>query len=180
MTENSENWKDHPYLVDWVDSVNQWAKKYEIYEYIRSDDQGYDQSGRFAKNLDESLVQGDPHGSLVWTVLDSSSEISVLSKFSIGAGSSWATLGWYLGRIPHNDEKVVFDFLKKVCSKCQGNGGYFDPEVGDDVECLPCVDSPVYVDLVHSASSEGDRVGDQQSAKASGSDGILHFTASPY
>jgi hypothetical protein len=179
MTENSQNWQDYPYLVDWVDSVNQWAKQYEIFEFIRSDDQGYDQSGRFAKNRDESLVQGDPQGSLVWTVLDSSSEINVLSKFSIGAGSSWATLGWYLGRIPHNNQMAGFDFLKKVCSNCQGNGGYFDPEVGDDVECLPCLDSPVYVDLVHSVSNEGGRVGDQQSAKASGSDGILHFTASP-
>lgn len=126
MTKNSGNWQDYPYLVEWVDSVNQWAKKYEIYEFIRSDDQGY------------------------------------------------------LGRIPHNDEKAVFDFLKKVCSNCQGTGGYFDPEVGDDVECLPCLDSPVYVDLVHSVSNEGNRVGDQQSAKASGSDGILYFTASPY
>lgn len=180
MTKSSENWQDYPYLVEWVDSVNNWAKQYEIYEFIRSDDQGYDQSGRFAKNLDESLVQGDPKGSLVWTVLDSSSEINVLSKFWIGAGSSWATLGWYIGRIPHNDAKAGIDFLKKVCSTCEGNNGYFDSELGDDVECLPCVDSPVYVDLVHSASSSSDRDGDQQSAKASGPEGILHFTASPY
>ena len=179
MTENSEDWQDYPYLVEWVESVNQWAKQYEIHEFISSDDQGYDQSGRFAKNREEALEQGDSRGSLVWTVLDSSSEISVLSKFSIGAGSSWATLGWYLGRIPHNDDKAGFDFLKKVCSNCEGNNGYFDSELGEDVECLPCVDNPVYIELVHSTSTENDQLSNQQSAKASGPGGILHFTASP-
>ena len=177
MAENSENWQEHPYLVKWVDSVNKWAKDYEIYEFISSDEQGYDQSGRFAKNRDEALEKGDSKDSLVWTLVDSSSEINVLSKFSIGAGSSWATLGWFLGRIPHSQEKIGFDFLKKICSKCEGAGGYFDSELADDVECLPCVDNPIYIDLVHKASgASGDS--DQKSVKASGSEGILSFTAS--
>jgi hypothetical protein len=179
MAENSENWQEYPYLVKWVDSVNKWARDYEIYEFIKSDDQGYDQSGRFAKNRDESLVQGNPLGSVVWTVLDTSSEINVRSEFSIGAGSSWATLGWYLGRVSHGDEKTGFDFLKKICSKCEGAGGYFDSTVADDVECLPCVDNPIYIDLIHKDSdASGD--GDQKSVKDSDPEGILSFTASLY
>ena len=59
-------------------------------------------------------------------------------------------------------------------------GGFFDPDRYEEVECLPCVDSPVQVELVHSASSSSVRHGDQQSAKASGPEGILHFSASPY
>ena len=179
MTENSQNWQDHPYLVDWVDSVNTWAKHYEIYEFISSDDQGYDQSGRFARNRDESLVQGHPGGSLVWSVVDDSSEINVLSRFSIGAGSSWATLGWYVGRIPHNDEISGFDFLKKVCSTCEGNNGYFDSELGEDVECLPCLDNPAYIELAHKASSDSEQLSNQKSMRASEPQGILCFTASP-
>jgi hypothetical protein len=111
--------------------------------------------------------------------VDSSSEINVLARFSIGAGPAWATLGWYLARIPYSDDTTGFDFLKKICSKCEGVGGYFDSVLDDDVECLPCLENAVYIDLVHKDSdASGD--GDQRSVKAKGPEGILSFTASLY
>jgi hypothetical protein len=180
MTKSSENWQDHPYLVEWVDSVNKWAQEYEIYEFVRADDQGYDLSGQLGKNLEESIRHDDPLLSYIWTVEDNPSDICVTSEFFIGGGSTWRILGWYFGRVPHNNKRAGFDFLKKVCSTCQGAGRFFDPNINEEVDCLPCVDSPVQVDLVHSASSSSVREGDQQSAKASGPEGILHFSASPY
>ena len=180
MTNSSENWQDYPYLVQWVDSVNNWAREYQIYEFVSADDQGYDPSGQLGKNLEESLRHGDPLRSFIWTIEDNPSDISVTSEFFIGMGSTWRILGWYFGRVSHNNKRAGFDFMKKVCSTCQGAGGFFDPDRNEEVECLPCVDSPVYVDLVHSASSGGDQTGDQQSAKATGPEGILRFTAAPY
>jgi hypothetical protein len=40
MTENPKDWQNYPYLVEWVDSVNKWAKDFEICEFMPADDQG--------------------------------------------------------------------------------------------------------------------------------------------
>jgi hypothetical protein len=180
MSVNSENWQDYPYLVEWVDSVNKWAQEYEIYEFVKADDQGYDLTGQLGKNLEESPRHDDPLLSFVWTVGDNPSEIYVTSEFGIGAGSTWRTLGWYLGRVPHNNKRAGFDFLKKVCSTCQGTGGFLDLETNEEVECLPCVDSAVQVDLVHKASDKPDLGYNQQSISVASPGDILIFSASPY
>jgi hypothetical protein len=163
MSVNSENWQDYPYLVEWVESANKWAKQCEIYEFMPADDQGLDPSGQFSQadgypGLPKFTTQstggygGD--GSLVWTFYDGS-ERSILSEFFIGAGSSWATIGWYLGRIPHTDKVEGFEQQKKVCSICEDQGGYFVSDSEDEVECLACLESPVWINLEHSVGPDG-------------------------
>jgi hypothetical protein len=40
-----DTWKDHQYLVEWVDEAKEWAKTYQIQEYISADQEGRDPSG---------------------------------------------------------------------------------------------------------------------------------------
>ena len=172
MSVNSENWQDYPYLVEWVESANKWANEYQIYEFMPADDQGLDPSGQLSqpdgypalpKFTTQSSGGYGGEGSLIWTLYDSSSERTILSEFSMGAGSSWATLGWYLGRRPHTEKREGVDYQNIVCNTCEGQGSYFVPGSDDELECSVCEESPVYVELEHNLSESG----------------ILYFTISP-
>lgn len=170
MTKSSENWQDYPYLVEWVESANNWARECEIYEFMPADEEGLDPSGQFSRDdgypgLPKFTTQSTGgyggEGSLIWTFGDGS-ERSILSKFYIGAASSWATFGWYLGRIPHTDKVEGFEQQIKVCSNCEYQGSYFDGDT--EVECLACLESPIWINLEHSV----------------GPDGIMTFTGSAF
>ena len=52
MSQNSEHWQDYPYLVEWVAELNAWAVKYQIYEFIPSDENQEDPSGRIPSVVD--------------------------------------------------------------------------------------------------------------------------------
>jgi hypothetical protein len=58
VSENSERWQDYPYLVEWVAELKTWAAKYEIYEFIPSDENQEDPTGRIPSVVNaEELVR---------------------------------------------------------------------------------------------------------------------------
>lgn len=185
MTQSPEDWQNYPYLVEWVDSVNKWAEDYEIYEFMPADNQGLDPSGQFSeadyypmlpKFTTESTGGFGGEGSKVWTLHDAADRL-ILPDFLIGAASSWCTIGWYLGRIPHGEKGEVLNYMNEVCPTCEGQGSYFVPGSDDEVECY-CAGDPVFVELEHT-SSKTNQVSGQERNKAIGPEGILHFEIGP-
>ena len=129
MTDYPENWQNYPYLVEWVESANKWAREYEIYEFMPADDQGLDPSGQFSptdyypmlpKFTTQQTGRFDNEGSLVWTLVDSD-ERYVQSDFRIGGDD---TIGWFLGRIPHYGRTFPVRYLNEVCITCEGQGSF--------------------------------------------------------
>lgn len=180
MTQSPEDWQNYPYLVEWVESANKWAREYEIYEFMPADDQGLDPSGQFSEArfypmLPKFTTQQtgrwfDDEGSLVWTLVDSD-ERYVQSDFHIGGDY---TIGWFLGRIPHYGKTFPVQYLNEVCITCEGQGSYFAPGSDEEVDCLDCEDGPAYVELEHT-SSNANQVSGQERNKAIGPEGILYF-----
>lgn len=39
-------WKEHEYLVEWVNSIEDWAREFEIYAFVQADDSGEDPTGQ--------------------------------------------------------------------------------------------------------------------------------------
>jgi hypothetical protein len=138
LAENNKTWKDIQYLVDWVDSINQWVEDFQIYEFIKAD-KGEDPSGRIPSMHTAGELPIDTR--LVWSVFDSTSEVVITSEYFTGAGSSSGTLGWFLGRVPHGDKRIVFDYLRTVCELCEGEV-WFETEGGDEEECEKCLENP--------------------------------------
>lgn len=77
-------------------------------------------------------------------MFDSSSEVCITSEFSTGNGSSAGALGWFLGKVPHNDKQIVHDFMNRVCSVCEGEGFYLNDD-GEEEECEACLDNAEYI-----------------------------------
>ena len=186
MTDNPEDWQNYPYLVEWVESANKWARDYEIYEFMPADDQGLDPSGRFSKEdgypgLPEFTTQSTggygSEGSKVWTLHDGTDRL-VLPDFLMGASSSRCTIGWYLGRIPHGEKAEVLEYMNEVCITCEGQGSYIVAGSDEEVDCLVCEDGPIYVELEHT-SSKTNQVSGQERNKAIGPNGILYFKNGP-
>ena len=179
MTGNPEDWQNYPYLVEWVESANRWAREYEIYEFMPADDQGLDPSGQFSptdyypmvpKFTTQQTGRFDDEGSLVWTLVDSD-ERYVQSDFHIGGDD---TIGWFLGRIPHYGKTFPVRYLNEVCITCEGQGSYFVPGSDEEVGCLVCEEDRVLVELEHTSSSTH-QVSGQERNKAIGPKGILYF-----
>ncbi len=142
MSEQNEVWRQHHYLVEWVDEMNSGARKYQIYEFVKADESGEDPTGRIPSS---SLPADYPFETeAVWTVFDSSSEIVVTTEFSTGMGSSAGVIGWFLGRVPHNDERIILDYMRLACEVCEGQIYYADDQ-GDELECERCLDQPMSV-----------------------------------
>lgn len=139
MAENNKTWKDIQYLVDWVDSMNQWVEDFQIYEFIKADNNGEDPSGRIPSLQTVGELPIDT--TVVWSVFDSTSEVVITSEYFTGAGASSGTLGWFLGRVPHGDKRIVLDYLKTVCELCEGEG-WFENEEGEEEECEDCLVNP--------------------------------------
>jgi hypothetical protein len=143
MNKNSERWQDYPYLVEWVAQMNEWAAKYQIYEFLEADDSGEDPSGRIRRFRDPEFKHSID-GSFVWTVVDEGSEKYIYS------GDFWhsSVVGWYVGKVSHNNEKIGLDAGKLACSKCQGESFYEDSE-GEEVDCDQCEagETSVWFDL---------------------------------
>ena len=97
MSENSERWQDYPYLVKWVAELNAWAAKYQIYEYIPSDKNQEDPTGRIP-----SVVSPEKPGSIskefIWTLKSvNGGEVYIESEFlDWFEGDAWIR-GWYVG-----------------------------------------------------------------------------------
>lgn len=143
MAFNSENWKDYPYLVEWVDQMNAWAEKYQIYEFIQADNSGEDPSGRI-RRFRSPEFKNTLDGEFVWSVVDGGGVAYVQS------GDVWHsdTVGWYVGRVSHGNEPLAYDVGKLACIKCQGESFYVDPE-GEEVDCDLCEagETSVWFDL---------------------------------
>ena len=143
MTENSDNWQDYPYLIDWVAQMNAWAEKYQIYELIPADNSGEDPSGRIRRFRDPEF-KNTIDGSFVWTVVDEGGQKYLYS------GDVWhsGVVGWYVGKVSHSNETLGFDAGKLACSKCQGQS-FFEEDEGDEVDCDQCEagETSVWIDL---------------------------------
>ena len=145
MKEMSGDWRDYPYLVEWVAEMNQWARDYQIYEFIPADDDGQDPTGRTPDGrLPESENEGKIERRFIWTVTDNGSEAVISSRFSNG---TWQNRGWYLGRVPHESEQLFYDEAKYACAKCEGTGFWNDSEAYE-TDCEVCFEgNSVFIDL---------------------------------
>ena len=140
---NSENWKDYPYLVEWVEQMNAWAAKYQIYEFIEVDVNGHDSSGRIRLSSDQD-VSGEVDEQFVWSLVDSVSE-----KYVISGDFPHSDLrGWYVGRVSHGNEKLTHDAGRFACLKCEGKSYFLDSE-DEAVDCDLCMagETSLWVDL---------------------------------
>ena len=148
MNHNSENWQDYPYLVEWVEQMKKWVAHYQIHEFIPADDAGLDPSGRVPNNqLTKAENEGTLETRFIWTLEDNggSDGRHITSEFASGL---WLVRGWYLGRVPHDNERVLYAAGKLACKKCQGQGWLEDSE-GDEVDCDLCEggETSAYIEL---------------------------------
>ena len=143
MTDNSDNWEDYPYLIDWVAQMNAWAEKYQIYQFVSAEHSPEDSSRR-----NVGFKSPDPKNpvdeSFIWTVVDEVSEKYIRS----GDFQHSSAVGWYLGKVSHKNETIFLDAGKLACSKCQGQS-FFEEDEGDQVDCDQCEagETSVWIDL---------------------------------
>lgn len=139
LDENSENWQDYPHLVEWVDQMKKWAADYQIYEFIGADEDGQDPSGRipveFSYQRDENAGRLERH--FIWTLEDNGASDGRIITSEFSSGMSRYNFGWYVGRVPHENGRLIFDAGKLACNKCEGQGFLEDSE-GDEVDCELC------------------------------------------
>ncbi len=128
MEENSDNWRDYPYVVEWVEQMKQWARDYQIYEFIPADDNGLDRSGRIPNShVTPAENEGKLEERFIWTLEDNGGSDGrwITSEFSSGFGLN---RGWYVGRVPHENERQRYAGGKLACKKCEGQGFFEDSE----------------------------------------------------
>jgi hypothetical protein len=141
-----DTWKNHEYLVKWVDEAKEWAKSYEIQEYIIADQEGRDPSGRI--NEDEELAQVNP--SLVWTWWG---EPNHVTSTELGEGPfAGHIFGWFIGTKPKPSHYTSINFLKEICGNCEGKHTILatdDDGWETEVDCKTCEggSSPSFVFL---------------------------------
>lgn len=147
MDEQSENWEDYPYAVEWVERMNQWALEYQVGEFIPADDDGQDPSGRVPNFL---AAADENHGKLershLWTLEDTgdSEGRRITSEFSSG---DWRVRGWYLAGVPYVGDEISLPAGLLLCSQCRGERVFEDSE-GEEVDCDLCWDGvTLFVEL---------------------------------
>ena len=92
MSENSERWQDYPYLVEWVAELNAWAAKYQIYEFIPSDENQEDPTGRIP-SVANPVNLGTISKEFIWTLKTvNGGEVFIESEFLEWFGVFTATL----------------------------------------------------------------------------------------
>ena len=128
MSKNSERWQDYPYLVEWVAELNAWAAKYQIYEFIPSDENQEDPSGRIPSVVDPEKL-GTVSKKYIWTLKTvNGGEVFIESEFlEWFEGDAWIR-GWYVGRVSHENEGISIEAGKDACSRCQGTLEFENPE----------------------------------------------------
>lgn len=123
--------REYPYLVDWVNQVKQWVQDFKINEFIRADDEGFDPSGRVAResNLTTDLQSKAPiPAGLIWSSTGLA-EYYISTELNIGANfGDHMVFGWYIGQVSHQSAKIFIDSMMHVCKVCLGTGFVFVPE----------------------------------------------------
>ena len=128
MSENSERWQDYPYLVEWVAELNAWAAKYQIYEFIPSDENQEDPTGRIPSVVNPEKL-GTISKEFIWTLKNvNGGEVFIESEFlEWFEGDAWIR-GWYVGRVSHENEGISIEAGKDACFQCQGTSEFENPE----------------------------------------------------
>ena len=139
------NWREYPYLVNWVNEAIEWAETYGIERYIRADEAGQDPSGQI--NEDENLSQIGH--SFVWTWWG---EPDHVTSTELGVGPfSKHIFGWFIGSKPKPLNYTSLQFTKEICGECEGEHSIQVTENDDEaeVECQTCAggSDAVYVFL---------------------------------
>jgi len=125
MSENSERWQDYPYLDEWVAELNAWAAKYQIYEFIPSDENQEDPSGRIPSVVDPGTISRE----FIWTLKTvNEGEVFIESEFLDWLEDDAWIRGWYVGRVSHENEPVIIEAGKDSCSQCLGTSEFENPE----------------------------------------------------
>jgi hypothetical protein len=138
MDQNSGNWQDYPYLVEWVDQMKKWAAEYQIHEFIPADEAGLDPSGRVPNNqLTKAENEGRLDTRVIWTLEDNGASDGRIITSEFSSGMSRYNFGWYVGRVAHENGRLIFDAGKLACNECEGQGFLEDSE-GDEVDCELC------------------------------------------
>lgn len=135
--DKDSKWESFPHIVEWVSQMNQWAKDFQIYEFVPADADGLDPSGRIPiDNVPDTGAQGSIEKQFIWTLTDPPGDATQwVSTFFMSA--HWQVLGWYIGRVSHNDENINLMAGVYACNGCRGEGRWWDSE-GDEVECEAC------------------------------------------
>jgi hypothetical protein len=142
---SSKSWREYPHIVTWVSEMNDWAQKYEIYEFIPADTDGYDPSGKLESGPSDNLADRIDLG-LVWTELLESEEL-IISEYKSGDWGSGGVYGWYIGRVSHQHQEITFAAGKFACSICEGLVNY-ETEDGEEADCEQCeMEDPALIRL---------------------------------
>jgi hypothetical protein len=145
VSENSERWQDYPYLVEWVAELKTWAAKYEIYEFIPSDENQEDPTGRIP-----SVVNAEELGTIskefIWTLKSvNGGEVYIESEFLEWFEDDAWIRGWYVGRVSHEDKDISIEAGKDLCWLCQGTSEFENPE-GEMEYCSH--DDGIWIDIM--------------------------------
>lgn len=107
-------------MVEWVEELKAWAAKYQIYEFIPSNENQEDPSSR-VPSIRNPEKPATISKEFIWTLKSvSGGEVFIESEFlDWFVGDAWIR-GWYVGKVSHENKELGIQAAKDACSQCQG------------------------------------------------------------